>query len=360
MQISNFSSTSSKFPDGLREVDPAVKAINVLGTLPGDAMIAVVGSRRPTPYGEHITYQITSELAKAGAVIVSGLAIGVDTIAHRAALDAGGKTIAVLAGGLDSIYPARNRNLAKEILASGGALISEYDLGTQAYPSNFVERNRIIAGLCAATIVTEAAAKSGALITAHRALKYNRVVMAVPGNITSALSAGPNNLIRTGATPVTSAADAIVELGFHAREAVYGQGCELLAKQECGPGFGDDFADAESGFDAEWQVRCPGPHGGNYFGNFIVMPNQPAAAAPGHYPLLRAAEVNIDASKAHIGNVLSSFAVELRIVSPDLHYEIVGLAGRNAQALHGGFPPRRLEAVSRHKLGHIGIWRRDF
>ena len=204
----------------LRDVDPPVESINVLGTLPKGTYVAIVGSRRPTAYGEQVTYSITSELARAGAIIVSGLAIGVDGIAHRAALDVGGKTVAVLAHGLDQIYPQSHRGLAKEILASGGALVSEYDVGTVPFPSNFVERNRIIAGLSQATIVTEAAEKSGSLITAHRALKFGRTVMAVPGNITSVYSAGPNNLIRNGATPITSAADAIVALGFHAREAV--------------------------------------------------------------------------------------------------------------------------------------------
>jgi len=188
--------------------------------LPKDSLVAVVGSRRPTAYGERITYQITSELAKAGAVIVSGLAIGVDSIAHRAALDAGGKTVAVLAQGLDRIYPAQHRGLAKEILAKGGALVSEYDVGTESYPGNFVARNRIIAALSMAVIVTEAAAKSGSLITARDAADIGRIVMAVPGNITSVFSAGPNNLIRTGAIAITSATDAIVALGFHAREAV--------------------------------------------------------------------------------------------------------------------------------------------
>ncbi|HVQ44937.1 MAG TPA: DNA-processing protein DprA [Candidatus Saccharimonadia bacterium] len=221
MQISNISHNSNSFPDILRQITEPPRSINVLGTLPKDSMVAVVGTRRPTAYGERVTYQIAGELAKAGAVIVSGLAIGVDSIAHRAALDAGGRTVAVLAHGLDRIYPPRHRGLAKEILASGGALVSEYDIGTPAHKHHFVERNRLIAGLCAATIVTEAATKSGSLITAHRAAKYNRLVMAVPGNITSVYSAGPNNLIRTNiATPITSTADAIVALGFHAREAV--------------------------------------------------------------------------------------------------------------------------------------------
>jgi DNA processing protein len=220
MQISNISSNSSAFPDVLREIDDSPKSINVLGTLPKALMVAVVGSRRPTAYGEQVTYQITTELARAGAVIVSGLAAGVDGIAHRAALDAGGTTVAVVAHGLDRIYPAAHRGLAKEILASGGAIVSEYDLGVPPLPHQFVERNRIIAGLSMAVIVTESAEKGGSLITAHRALKFGRTVMAVPGNITSTYSAGPNNLIRGGATPITSAADAIVALGFHAREAV--------------------------------------------------------------------------------------------------------------------------------------------
>jgi DNA processing protein len=221
MQISNISYNSPEFPDTLREINDPPKSINVLGILPKDSMVAIVGSRRPTSYGEKVTYQIASELAQAGAVIVSGLAIGIDSIAHRAAIDAGGKTVAVLAHGLDRIYPPRHRGLAKEILATGGALVSEYDIGDIPMKHHFVERNRIIAGLSVATIVTEAAEKSGSLITAHNASRDNRIVMAVPGNITSLYSAGPNNLIRTGAaTPITSTADAIVALGFHAREAV--------------------------------------------------------------------------------------------------------------------------------------------
>ncbi len=220
MQISNISYNSPDFPDSLRQIDPSPTSINVLGTLPKDSLVAIVGTRRPTAYGEKVTYQIASELAHAGAVIVSGLAIGIDSIAHRAALDAGGKTVAVLAHGLDRIYPPRHRGLAQEILATGGALLSEYDAGTPPLPHQFVARNRLIAGLCAAVIVTECAEKSGALITARDAIAAGRTVMAVPGNITSQYSAGPNNLIRTGATPITSSADAIVALGFHAREAV--------------------------------------------------------------------------------------------------------------------------------------------
>ncbi len=221
MQISNYSYNSADYPDSLRQLEKPPKSINVLGTLPKDSLVAVVGSRRPTAYGEQVTYNIVTELVQAGAVIVSGLAYGIDSIAHRAALDAGGKTVAVLAHGLDQIYPAGHRGLAKEILATGGALVSEYDVGTEAFKGNFVERNRIIAALSMGVLVTEAAAKSGSLITARDAGQLGRTIMAVPGNITSVYSAGPNSLLRTkDAQVVTCGTDAIVALGFHAREAV--------------------------------------------------------------------------------------------------------------------------------------------
>jgi DNA processing protein len=220
MQISRISFKDSAYPDMLRHIDKPPTHINVLGTLPKGTYVGIVGTRKPTAYGEKVTYQLASGLAAAGAVIVSGLAIGLDGIAHRAALDAGGKVVAVLAHGLDRIYPLRHRSLGREILATGGALISEYDEGEVPLPFHFVERNRIIAGISVGLIVTEAAARSGTLITARDAAAAGRTIMAVPGNITSAFSAGPNNLIRTGAIPITSAADAIVALGFHAREAV--------------------------------------------------------------------------------------------------------------------------------------------
>lgn len=221
MQISNISHKSNDFPDILRQLEKPVDHLNVLGTFTKVPMVAIVGTRRCTSYGERATYQLASELAKAGVVIVSGLAIGIDGIAHRAALDAGGKTIAVLAHGLDRIYPARHRGLAKEILATGGALISEYDIGEPPLPHQFVERNRIIAAISEATIVTESAVEGGSLITAKEAHNIGRRVMAIPGSIYSAYSVGPNNLIRTGsAMAITSASDVISELGFLAREAV--------------------------------------------------------------------------------------------------------------------------------------------
>ncbi|HUC19930.1 MAG TPA: DNA-processing protein DprA, partial [Candidatus Polarisedimenticolaceae bacterium] len=187
----------------------------IRGELPQSPYIAIVGSRRPTAYGEQITYLLAGELAKAGMAIVSGLAIGIDGIAHRAAIDAGGTTIAVLGSGLNQIYPPRNRKLAAEIATGKGALVSELENDMPALPHHFPQRNRIIAGLCLGVIVTEADASSGSLITANHALQANRTVMAVPGNITSLRSAGPHKLLRAGAVPVTCSEDVLDTLNLH-------------------------------------------------------------------------------------------------------------------------------------------------
>jgi len=220
MQIYNISSKNSAFPDVFRELEKPPKSINILGELPKDTkMVAIVGTRNSTPYGERVAYQLASELAKAGAVIVSGLAIGIDGMAHLGAVEAGGRTIAIVAHGLDKVYPARHRGLARDILAGGGALISEYDVGTPPEPFRFPERNRLIGALADITVVVESAVQGGALITARDALKIGRQVMAVPGNITSQFSVGPNNLIHEGAAPVRSATDVINALGFIAHEA---------------------------------------------------------------------------------------------------------------------------------------------
>jgi DNA processing protein len=183
-------------------------------------MVAVVGTRKASDYGLKATYQITSGLAKSGAIIVSGLALGIDAMAHRAALDAGGKTVAVLACGLDEVYPTSNRALAEEILESGGALVSEYEPGTPPLKHHFPERNRIIAGLSMGVLVTESPLGGGAMITVARASDAGRILMAVPGNITSPNAAGPNSVLVKGGVPVTSYTDAVVALGFHAHEEV--------------------------------------------------------------------------------------------------------------------------------------------
>ena len=182
-----------------------------IGNLPAERVptVAIVGTRRPTPYGREVTYKLAYDLAKRGVVVVSGLALGCDAIAHRAALDAGGKTIAILANGLDQIYPAAHRGLAKEIIERGGALLSEYEPGTSPRKHQFLARNRLVSGLSDAVIVTEAGSRSGTLATITHALDQNREVFAVPGNITSSLSIGPNRLLLQGARPITSAEDVL-------------------------------------------------------------------------------------------------------------------------------------------------------
>lgn len=193
----------------LKELAHAPQSLYLLGKLPESRhpSVAIVGTRKPTPYGKGVTYELAESLAKQGVVIVSGLAFGVDAIAHRAALDAGGTTIAVLANGLDAIYPAAHARLAKEIVEKGGAILSEYPPGVEARSFQFLARNRLVSGLADAVVVTEAAARSGTLSTVNHALDQNREVFAVPGNITSLLSVGPNRLLQQGAHPVLSVAD---------------------------------------------------------------------------------------------------------------------------------------------------------
>jgi len=177
--------------------------------------IAVVGSRNVSPYGKQITAQLVGELAQRGIVIISGLAYGVDAIAHRAALEAGGKTIAVLPSPLEDIAPRGNRDLAQQIIDSGGALVSEYNTEEyQMLKTNFVARNRLVAGLAQAVLITEAVEKSGSLHTARFALEQGKDVLAVPGNITSTTSVGTNNLLKSGATLVTSVVDVLRALGL--------------------------------------------------------------------------------------------------------------------------------------------------
>lgn len=180
--------------------------------------VTIVGSRKLTAYGREVTYRLSYDLAKQGVTIVSGLALGADGVAHQAALDARGRTIAVLAGGLDSIHPSSHRNLAIDILKKDGALISEYPEQTAPLKQNFVARNRLVAALSDMVIVTEAAEASGSLITARFALEQNKLVGAVPGNITSGQSVGTNNLIKSGATPITDAQDVLDALGIQATE----------------------------------------------------------------------------------------------------------------------------------------------
>ncbi|MGI9112917.1 MAG: DNA-processing protein DprA [Gaiellaceae bacterium] len=175
--------------------------------------VAVVGARACSPYGRQVARRLGRELAAAGLVVVSGLARGVDGEAHRGALEASGLTVAVLGCGIDRNYPAAHRQLAREI-GDVGLIVSEYAPGVEPAPWRFPARNRIVAGLCAATLVVEARERSGALITADLALEEGREVFAVPGEITSALSAGSNALLRLGATPCTGAADVLESYGI--------------------------------------------------------------------------------------------------------------------------------------------------
>lgn len=171
-------------------------------------MLAVVGSRKVSKYGQSITESLASAAAARGVLIVSGLALGLDGIAHQAALDVGGLTIAVLPCGLDTIYPRTHYSLANDIVKKGGALISEYPPKSEiAFKGNFVARNRLISGLSRAVLIPEAAENSGSLHTASFALSQGRDVLAVPGPINSPLSAGCNKLIKAGATPVTGIDD---------------------------------------------------------------------------------------------------------------------------------------------------------
>ncbi len=187
------------------------KALYVIGKLPTTRRptVAIVGTRKPTAYGREVAHRLAFDLAQKGIVVISGLALGTDAIAHRGALEAGGTTLAVLANGLDSIHPKTNRDLAINILAQGGALISEYEPEVEARDFRFLERNRIVSGLSDAIIIVEAAQRSGTLSTAARALEQGREVFVVPGNITSPLSAGCNALLKQGATPITCAEDVL-------------------------------------------------------------------------------------------------------------------------------------------------------
>lgn len=189
------------YPYTLFSVYKKPKKIYVLGDIENlrRKSVAIVGKRECSNYGAETAKKIAYSLAKKNYVIVSGLAKGIDSFAHLGALNAGGRTIAVLAHGLNKIYPSVNTKLAKQIIYNGGTLITEYKIDTKIIRENFIQRNRIISGLTSATIVVEADRKSGALITANFALEQGKDVYAVPGNITSTNSIGTNELIKNGA-----------------------------------------------------------------------------------------------------------------------------------------------------------------
>lgn len=219
-QIKTVSVEDKNYPVLLKKISNPPKVIYAKGELlKNDLCFGVVGTRRFSYYGKEVALEITGELVEAGLTIVSGLAPGIDTFGHSAALNRNGRTIAVLGTGLDekSIYPRSNIKLAKEIVKKGGCLISEYPAGTRAARFTFPQRNRIITGLSLGVLVIEGKIKSGSLITANWAFSQKRKVFAVPGPIYSSNSQGPNYLIKKGAKLVESAEDILQELNLSAK-----------------------------------------------------------------------------------------------------------------------------------------------
>ncbi len=206
------------YPPLLRQIadPPLVLYVRGDARLLSEHAVAVVGTRRPTAYGTSVTLRLAADLAQRGLIVVSGMARGIDSAAHRGALEGKGKTVAVLGSGLDVIYPRENQKLADKI-AEMGAVISEFPLGTSPAPENFPIRNRIISGLALGVVVIEAAEYSGSLITARLSLEQNREVFAVPGHITAAQSFGPNHLIKQGAKLVDHWMDVVEELPAEVR-----------------------------------------------------------------------------------------------------------------------------------------------
>jgi DNA processing protein len=203
------------YPENLKDLEDAPFVLYVKGTLKkvDSRAVAIVGTRMMTSYGREVTQKLAGELANYGITVISGLALGVDAESQRAALNAGGRTIAVLASGLDIISPLTNKQLALEIISKdSGAIVSEYPLGHEPFPSDFAVRNRLISGLSKAVVVIEGRMKSGTFYTVNAAAAQNRPVFAVPGPITSPASEGPNYLIQNGAKPIISAKDVLDEL----------------------------------------------------------------------------------------------------------------------------------------------------
>ena len=214
--------SDKNFPKALKEVYDCPVILYIKGDLEvlNSVMLGVVGSRKYSDYGKNYSYKIARECAEAGVTIVSGLALGIDAFAHQATVDCMGKTIGVLGCGLDAIYPISNFHLGQKIIQNGGAIISEFPIGTPPMKQNFPARNRIIAGLSAGVFVVEAAERSGALITAYQAIEYNRDVFALPGDINRETSAGTNKLLQEGAKLVTCSEDILIELNVKMRSSV--------------------------------------------------------------------------------------------------------------------------------------------
>jgi len=229
-----------RYPQLLREIfDPPIilfarGRVELLESL----AVAVVGTRRPTPYGLAVAERLSGDLAHAGLTIVSGMARGVDTASHKGALAGGGDTIAVLGCGVDVVYPAENRKLAAE-LAAKGLLVSEFPMGATAFPQNFPIRNRIISGISLGVLVVEGAQYSGSAITAKLAMDQGREVFAVPGNITNKLAWGPNLLIKQGAKLVQDWNDVVSELPAESRRHLIDRGRQRILGEDGASAAGD-------------------------------------------------------------------------------------------------------------------------
>jgi DNA processing protein len=221
-----------RYPQLLREIyDPPI-LLFTRGRLEllESIMLGVVGTRRPTPYGLAATERLAADLARAGLTIVSGMARGIDTAAHKSTLAAGGDTVAVLGCGVDVVYPSENRKLASD-LAMKGLIVSEFPMGSIAFPQNFPIRNRIISGMSVGVLVVEGAQYSGSAITAKLAMDQGREVFAVPGNITSKLSWGPNLLIKQGAKLIQDWNDVVAELPAESRRHLINKGRQRILGQ---------------------------------------------------------------------------------------------------------------------------------
>lgn len=214
MDIKILQKDSKDYPELLKEITDPPKSLFWRGEIFSGTMLAIVGSRKATNYGLEAVDKLISQLVGTNIVIVSGLAFGIDAAAHRAALKYGLKTIAVLPSGVDNPHPKTHHNLAQQILANGGALVSEYELGTTPQKYHFPARNRIVVGMSKAVLLVEAGERSGTLISARLGTEYNREVLAVPGSIFSEVSQGTNRLISEGARLISSGKDIKEELGI--------------------------------------------------------------------------------------------------------------------------------------------------
>lgn len=221
-EIKTINIENKNYPKLLKLIPDAPKILYFKGNLDVEEKpaFAVVGTRRYSDYGKQATLEIVGDLVNAGLVIVSGMAKGIDTFAHKACLERKGRTVAVLGSGIDekSIYPKENLKLARKIIEAGGTVISEFSPGTTAFPHNFPKRNRIISGLSLGVLVVEAKKRSGALITANYAFSQKRKVFSVPGNIRSLNSQGPHNLIKKGAKLIENVNDILKELNLPEKE----------------------------------------------------------------------------------------------------------------------------------------------